>query len=161
RHPQFAYLFNSYYEAAGARHPRVERGLVTRPGVEEVAAYRNYVTGAMARLLESADDSLWSDLAPLVDIGTHHEQQHQELILMDILNLFSRNPLRPAYTPYRAGLAREAAPLRFHDYPGGIVEIGHDGDGFAYDNEAPRHQVLLRPLRIASRAVTNGEWIDF
>lgn len=161
RHPQFPYLFNSYYEAAGARHPRFERGLITRPGVEEVSAYRAHVTTAMERLFEHADSALWSRIAPLVDIGIHHEQQHQELILMDILNLFSRNPLRPAYAPYRAGLAREAPALRFHDYPGGIHEIGHAGDGFAYDNESPRHEVLLRPFRIASRAVTNGEWRDF
>ncbi|MEP9376398.1 ergothioneine biosynthesis protein EgtB [Aquabacter sp. CN5-332] len=161
RHPQFAYLFNSYYEAAGARHPRFERGLATRPGVEEVRAYRAYVTRAMEHLFETADEALWSEIAPLVDIGNHHEQQHQELILMDILNLFSRNPLRPAYAPYRASLAREAPPLRFHDHAGGIIEVGHAGDGFSYDNESPRHQALLRPFRIASRTVTNGEWIDF
>ncbi len=161
RHPQFAYLFNSYYEAAGARHPRFERGLVTRPGVGEVQAYRAHVTQGMETLFERADATLWGEIAPLVDIGTHHEQQHQELILMDILNLFSRNPLRPAYSTYRAGLARDTAPLVFHDNPGGIVEIGHAGDDFSYDNESPRHQTLLRPFRIASRCVTNGEWIDF
>ncbi|TCT07759.1 ergothioneine biosynthesis protein EgtB [Aquabacter spiritensis] len=161
QHPQFAYLFNSYYEAAGARHPRFERGLVTRPGVAEVAAYRSHVTQSMEHLFDVADADLWPTIAPLLDIGNHHEQQHQELILMDILNLFSRNPLRPAYAPYRAGLARAAGEARFFDYPGGIVDIGHDGAGFAYDNESPRHQALLRPFRIASRPVSNGEWMDF
>jgi len=161
KHPQFAYLFNSYYEAAGARHPRFERGLITRPGVDEVAAYRAHVTGAMIHLMDSADSATWTVIAPLVDIGNNHEQQHQELILMDILNLFSRNPMAPAYTAFKAGVARSAAPLRWHEYPGGIVEIGHAGAAFSYDNEGPRHETLLRPYRLASRCVTNGEWIDF
>jgi ergothioneine biosynthesis protein EgtB len=160
-HPQFAYLFNSYYEAAGERHPRFERGLITRPGVEDVAAYRRHIDENLERLFARADDALWSEIAPVVAIGNHHEQQHQELMLMDILNLFSRNPLHPAFRPYKADVAREAAPLRWHEFPGGVFEIGHDGAGFAYDNESPRHEVLLRPFRLASRCVTNGEWIEF
>ncbi len=161
RHPQFSHLFNSYYEAAGSRHPRFERGLITRPGVVEVAEYRAHVTAGMERLFSVADVETWERIAPLVDIGNHHEQQHQELILMDILNLFARNPLKPAYTAYRPSLAREAPALRFHDHPGGIVEIGHAGADFAYDNEGPRHRTLLQPFRLASRPVTNGEWLDF
>lgn len=160
-HPQFGYLFNSYYEAAGARHPRFQRGLITRPTVAEVVAYRAHVTQAMERLIGTADAALWREIAPLVEIGVHHEQQHQELILMDVLNLFSCNPLKPAYRPFRPGLARKAPDLRWISYDGGIRAIGHAGDAFAYDNESPRHDVLLRPFRLALRAVTNAEWIAF
>ncbi|MFG1365203.1 ergothioneine biosynthesis protein EgtB [Xanthobacter versatilis] len=160
-HPQFAYLFNSYYEAAGARHARFARGLITRPTVEEVAAYRARVTDAMGELIASAGEAAFAAIAPLLEIGINHEQQHQELILMDILNLFAANPLHPAYRPCASLPVGTAPELAFFDYPGGIVEIGHAGTGFAYDNEGPRHQVLLRPFRLASRAVTNGEWIAF
>lgn len=157
----FAFLFNSYYEAAGPRHARFARGLITRPTVAEVADYRRHVTDAMSDLLASADEETFARLAPLVEIGINHEQQHQELILMDILNLFAANPLRPAYRPGRPAMTAEARPLAFIDYPGGIFEIGHAGEGFSYDNEGPRHEVLLRPFRLASRAVTNGEWLAF
>ena len=160
-HPQFGYLFNSYYEAAGARHPRAARGLLSRPTVAEVTAYRHHVTDAMARLLAAAAPPLRESVAPLVEIGIQHEQQHQELILMDILNLFAQSPLHPAYRPAEPPRPETAAPLAFIDFPGGIFEIGHDGAGFAYDNEGPRHQVLLRPFRLASRAVTNAEWLAF
>lgn len=160
-HPQFPYLFNSYYEAAGARYPRFERGLITRPGAEDVRAYRRYIDDNMQRLFARADAKLWGEIAPLVAIGNHHEQQHQELMLMDILNLFSKNPLDPAFRPYRPSVARAPAPLQWHCFPGGIFAIGHDGDGFSYDNESPRHDILLRPYRLASRLVTNGDWIDF
>jgi len=160
-HPQFGYLFNSYYEAAGARHPRAARGLLSRPTVAEVSAYRQHVTDAMARLITSAAPDVRDHVASLVDIGIHHEQQHQELLLMDILNLFAQNPLHPAYRPAETGAAGAAAPLTFIDYPGGIFEIGHAGADFAYDNEGPRHEVLLRPYRLASRAVTNAEWLAF
>lgn len=160
-HPQFAYLFNSYYEAAGARHARFARGLITRPTVAEVMAYRARVTAAMDTLVSRADAATMAVLAPLLHIGINHEQQHQELILMDILNLFAANPLKPAFRPFRPSPVRSAAPLAFFDFPGGIFEIGHDGPAFAYDNEGPRHAVLLQPFRLASRAVTNGEWLDF
>ncbi|MDI4663295.1 ergothioneine biosynthesis protein EgtB [Xanthobacter autotrophicus] len=160
-HPRFAYLFNSYYEAAGARHARSARGLITRPTVEEVAAYRARVTQAMGELIATAGEGAFSAIAPLVETGINHEQQHQELILMDLLNLFAANPLRPAYRPGASAPAGAAPDLSFFDYPGGIFEIGHAGTGFAYDNEGPRQAVLLRPFRLASRAVTNGEWIAF
>lgn len=160
-HPQFPFLFNSYYEAAGPRHNRFERGLITRPSVSEVTAYRTHVTGAVNDLIDGADDGLWQKIEEIVDIGNHHEQQHQELILMDILNLFAANPLRPAYRPWKPQEARTGSRLSFVDYPGGVLEIGHDGSGFSYDNESPRHEVLLRPYRLASRAVTNAEWISF
>lgn len=161
RHPAFAYLFNSYYEAAGERHPRFERGLITRPDVTEVAAYRDHVTAAMEALFEQADDTLWEKIGPLVEIGNNHEQQHQELILMDILNLFARNPLRPAYQARLPAPVVQGNEPVWHAFDGGIVEIGHAGEGFAYDNEGPRHEVLLRPFRLACRCVTNAEWLDF
>ncbi|MGQ4274405.1 ergothioneine biosynthesis protein EgtB [Terrihabitans sp. B22-R8] len=160
-HPQFAFLFNSYYEAAGARHNRFERGLITRPTVAEVGVYRDHVTAAMNSLMDEADEELWTKIAPLVEIGINHEQQHQELMLMDILNLFSCNPLRPAYRPWKPAPARAVEDVSWFDFPGGIFEIGHDGAGFSYDNEGPRHEVLLRPFRLASRPVSNADWIAF
>ncbi len=160
-HPDFGFLFNSYYEAAGARHNRFERGLITRPTVMEVSAYRHHITEAMDRLMAVADEGLWRQIGPLVEIGIHHEQQHQELILMDILNLFAANPLKPVYRPWKPHVVPSTAHLAWFDYDGGIYGIGHEGDEFSYDNESPRHEVLLRPFRLASRAVTNAEWIAF
>ncbi len=145
-HPQFPFLFNSYYEAAGPRHNRFERGLITRPTVAEVADYRDHVNRAMNDLIHGADERLWAQIEPIVEIGIHHEQQHQELILMDILNLFAANPLRPAYRPWKARVARASEPLKWFDHPGGVFEIGHDGRGFSYDNESPRHEVAAPPV---------------
>jgi ergothioneine biosynthesis protein EgtB len=159
--PTYGYLFNSYYEALGTRHPRPQRGLVTRPTVSEVATYRGYVDDAMARLFEVADDRQWETIAPLIDLGIAHEEQHDELLLMDILNLFSHNALRPAFAGYRPASAHEASDLDWIGFDGGIVEVGHDGTGFAFDCEGPRHQTLIRPFRLASRLVTNGEWKAF
>jgi len=160
-HPRFGYLFNSYYEALGPRQFRPERGLLTRPANREVTAYRAHVDAAMARFIDGADDATWRDAAPLVALGLHHEQQHQELILMDILHAFSRNALFPAYQLFRPAPAATAPALAWVDQPGGEVAIGHGGEGFAFDNEAPRHRVLLEPYRLASRCVTNAEWLDF
>jgi ergothioneine biosynthesis protein EgtB len=159
--PRYGYLFNSYYEAVGPRHPRPRRGLLTRPRVAEVARYRDHVDAAMTRLIETAAETVWAEVEPFLELGLNHEQQHQELILTDIKHAFSLNPLRPAYadSPTRNGTAAPA--LSWIDYPGGIVSIGHGGSGFAFDNEGPRHQVLLRPFRIASRPVTNGEYLAF
>ncbi|MEI7932774.1 MAG: ergothioneine biosynthesis protein EgtB [Alphaproteobacteria bacterium] len=153
----FDYLFNSYYETVGPRHPRAERGLITRPALAEVLAYRAHVDAAMTGLIETGDDALWR---PLLELGLNHEEQHQELILMDILHAFSRNPLEPAYDPT---LAEQATPhaLSWKDLPGGLAQIGHDGRGFAFDNEGPRHKVWLESFRVASRPVTNGEWLEF
>jgi ergothioneine biosynthesis protein EgtB len=159
--PGYGFLFNSYYEAVGERHPRPQRGLVTRPTVSEVTEYRASVDDAMERLFETADDETWQTIAPLIELGIAHEEQHDELILMDLLHLFSNNSLNPAYAPYRPVAAKEAAPLDWIAFDGGIVEVGHDGDGFAFDCEGPRHQVLLRPYRMASRLVTNREWKEF
>jgi ergothioneine biosynthesis protein EgtB len=153
--PAYEYLFNSYYEAVGPRHPRPHRGLLSRPGVEEIMAYRRHVTGAMGELLERPGN--WDGL---VELGLHHEQQHQELILMDIKHVLSINPLRPAYraTPIAV---RQAPPLTWLESKGGLLEIGHEGDGFTFDNEGPRHKVWLEPYAIASRPVTNGEYLAF
>jgi len=157
--PRFAYLFNSYYEALGPRQPRPERGLLTRPSASDVTAYRAHVDAAMARLLT---DEAQDDLADLLALGLAHEEQHQELILMDVLHLFAQSPLAPAYAPAPGAAASpDPGPLRFLDFEGGVREIGHDGEGFAFDNEGPRHKVYLEPFRLADRLTTNAEWLAF
>jgi ergothioneine biosynthesis protein EgtB len=160
-HPAYGYLFNSYYEAVGPRHPRPERGLLSRPGMAEVARYRAHVDAAMERLLAAADEGAWRRIAPLLELGLNHEEQHQELILMDIKHVLSLNPLDPAYMPARPSAREEAPPLGWVELPGGLREIGHDGAGFAFDNEGPRHKVWLEPFRLASRLVTCGEYAAF
>ena len=152
--PRFAYLFNSYYEALGPRHPRPRRGLLTRPTLDEVYAWRAHVDAAMAA---ACDDE---NLREAITLGLHHEQQHQELILTDIKHAFFSNPLLPAYRGDKP-VARKVQSLDGISIPGGTAWIGHDGSGFCFDNELPRHQVLLRPFRIASRAVSNGEYQAF
>ena len=175
-HPGFRVLFNSYYNAVGDKHPRPERGLVTRPGLAEVKAFRRQVDERMAALLAQAahEPALATAVAPLVELGLHHEQQHQELILTDLKHLLSRNPLAPAYRE-RWPLSRVVAapPLQWVAQAGGLVEIGHAGWGqgaapgaeggepFAFDNESPRHAVFLRPYALGSRLVTHGEWAEF
>ena len=154
----FAYLFNSYYEAMGARHPRPQRGLLTRPGVAEVGDYRAHVDAAMARLLQAP---LAEDVGVLVELGLQHEQQHQELLLTDILHAFAQNPLAPAAAPGWQEPRGVPGATRFLDFAGGITEIGHRGGGFAYDNETPAHKVLLPPYRLADRLVRCRDWQDF
>ena len=159
--PAFQYLFNSYYEALGERQPRAARGLITRPSAGEVMAYRDHVETCMRQVL--AGDGVDPETAALVTLGLAHEEQHQELLLTDILHLFSQNRLKPAYLPpsARAASARPAEPATFTAFEGGIVAIGHEGEGFSFDNERPRHEVLLRPYRLADRLVTNAEWLAF
>ncbi|KVT81754.1 sulfatase maturase [Burkholderia territorii] len=163
----FQFLFNSYYEALGPRHPRPQRGLLTRPSLAEVHAYRQYVDNAMLRALDGADAALLATIAPEIELGLHHEQQHQELIATDMLHAFSCNPLKPAFRPRdsadsQAALAAgDAGALRWLPQPGGLVEIGHDGDAFSFDNERPRHTALVRPYEIANRLVTNAEFAAF
>ena len=159
--PAFHYLFNSYYEAEGPRHPRPQRGLLSRPSCDDVAAYRDHVGAAVARLIEAVPNEGWREMAPLIELGLHHEQQHQELILMDIKHVFSLNPLLPAYQPPRRRVPGVAAPLGWVEFAGGLREIGHDGPDFAFDNETPRHRVWLDPFRLASRPVTCGEFVEF
>ncbi|MDE2227809.1 MAG: ergothioneine biosynthesis protein EgtB [Alphaproteobacteria bacterium] len=159
--PAYDYLFNSYYEAVGPRHPRPARGLLSRPGVAEIARYRDHVTQAMDRLIAGVDGMTFRELAPVIALGLAHEEQHQELILMDIKHVFAQNPLKPAYTAPAPHAARTAPPLEWRDFAGGLIEIGHEGDGFAFDNEGPRHKVWLEPFRLATRLVTNGEYLAF
>ncbi|MEO3428443.1 ergothioneine biosynthesis protein EgtB [Pelagibius sp. CAU 1746] len=164
--PGYNYLFNSYYEAVGRRHARPRRGLVTRPGVEEVRAYRRHVDAAIGALIHDAPDDVWAAVAPLLELGLHHEMQHQELLLTDILHLLAQNPLDPAYREARPARgsethSRDGGPLTWWEHGGGVVEIGHEGGAFAYDCEGPRHQELLQPFTLASRLVTNGEWLEF
>ena len=162
-HKDFSYLYNSYYNSLGERMVRAQRGLETRPAFEEVLAYRAYVDEHIANLLVRADrdEALLRRLSPFLTLGLHHEQQHQELALMDILHLFSHNPLFPAYQTSPPTLMREAPRHRWQNYEGGLVRNGYDGDGFHYDHEGPRHECFLVPYRLGSRLVTNGEWLEF
>jgi ergothioneine biosynthesis protein EgtB len=156
--PRFAYLFNSYYEALGPRHPRPRRGLLTRPSLDEVHAWRAHVDAAMADACNDARDN--KDLRDAITLGLHHEQQHQELILTDLKHAFFSNPLLPAYRSEKPPACADQ-PQHWNSHEGGIVTIGHDGDGFAFDNESPRHQALLRPFLIAAHPVSNGEYQAF
>jgi ergothioneine biosynthesis protein EgtB len=161
-HPGFEYLFNSYYESVGSFHPRSQRGLISRPTVEDVYRYRRHVDDAMLALMHSVPDALWDVTAFRATLGLHHEQQHQELLLMDIKHNFAANPLRPAYQQAPSNVPTAVSErLRWIERGGGICEIGHEGSGFAFDNETPRHTVLLRDHALASRPVTNGEYLQF
>jgi ergothioneine biosynthesis protein EgtB len=159
--PAFGYLFNSYYEAVGPRHPRPMRGLVSRPGIEEIGRYRAHVDGAMRRLIGIAGDESWQQLAALLELGLNHEEQHQELLLMDILHVLSCNSLDPVYSDRPFAKERPLPALEWLRVGGGLREIGHAGDGFAFDNETPRHRVWLEPFMLASRLVTCGEYLAF
>ena len=155
----FDYLFNSYYDAVGDRHPRPQRGMLTRPALSDVLAYRAHVDTGMERLLSG---TLSEEARALVVLGLHHEQQHQELFLTDILHMFAQNPLKPAFRPPEPRLMRsQVAEQAWHAFEGGLVEVGHDRDSFAFDCEGPRHKHWLEPFELASRAVTNGEWMKF
>jgi ergothioneine biosynthesis protein EgtB len=157
---RFAYLFNSYYVAAGPRHARPKRGMLTRPDTAEVAAYRSHVDAAVAELIAQASPAALARIAPIVEIGLNHEQQHQELMLTDILHAFDQNPTLPAYDAAWQPPAPTPA-AGFVEIPEGIRTIGHDGDGFSFDNEGPAHRVLAGPVRIARALVTNAEWLAF
>ena len=152
---RYPYLFNSYYEAEGARHTRAARGMLSRPSLGEVLEWRASVDAAMVDML---DDPA---LAPLIDLGIAHEQQHIELLLTDIKHALFQNPIGPAMWSELGPSPSPVADLGWHSYPGGVALIGHDGDGFAFDNEGPRHRVLLEPFALAHRLVTNGEWSEF
>ena len=154
--PAYGFLFNSYYEAVGPRHPRPHRGLLSRPSVAEIARYRAHVDDSMHKLIDTCPD----DATALIELGMHHEQQHQELLLMDIKHVLHCNPTDPAYTDERP-VQQRTSPPAFVAVAGGDVEIGHDGDGFAFDNEGPRHVVHLEPFRLQDRVVTAGEWLEF
>jgi ergothioneine biosynthesis protein EgtB len=153
----FAYLFNSYYEAVGPRHPRPNRGLLTRPTAQRVTEFRRHVDAAMLQLLARMP----KDAASLVELGLQHEQQHQELLLTDVLHAFAQNPLAPPVLPDWREPAGSDGPTRFVECGGGMVQIGHPGRNFCFDNETPMHAVYLQPYAIASRLVRNGDWLDF
>lgn len=175
-HPDFPYLFNSYYVQAGERHCRDSRGYISRPTLEEVHAYRVHVDAAMERFLISADASTTREALPVIEIGIHHEQQHQELLLTDIKHVLSVNPLRPAYIAMdgndgtkapsmpvagrgaNSSLSTDVQWIRIDE---GVYEIGHRGAGFAFDNESPRHRFYIHAFDLANRLVTNGEFMEF
>ncbi len=158
---RYAYVFNSYYHAAGSRHPQPERGLLSRPTVRDVFAYRSHVDRAMDRFLAESSESELSRFAFVVELGINHEEQHQELILTDIKHVFGTNPIAPVFRSDDRAAASTATPFRWIGFNGGLVDVGHGGSEFAFDNEKPRHSVYLRPFELASRPVTCDEYLTF
>ncbi|TQL67912.1 ergothioneine biosynthesis protein EgtB [Nocardioides albertanoniae] len=157
---QYWFLFNSYYEQIGPRYARPMRGVISRPGAYEVGDYRRNVDDRVRDLIDGLDGGAFAKLAPTIELGFHHEQQHQELLLMDIKHVLSLNPLQPTYAG-RPVAGDGTDRLGWVDFDGGLVEIGSEGGGFSFDNELPRHQQWLEPYRLADRLVTNGEWLEF
>jgi ergothioneine biosynthesis protein EgtB len=160
-HPQYAYLFNSYYNTLGQRHCRPKRGLISRPTVKETYAYRRYVDEHVLDLVEQLDEGQLTALAPIMTLGLHHEQQHQELMVTDIKHVFSCNPLYPAYVERVPTGTSRVPPVEWVSFPEGVYWIGHEGEGFAFDNEGPRHRQFVQSFQLASRLVTNGEYLAF
>jgi ergothioneine biosynthesis protein EgtB len=165
--PEYAYLFNSYYNAAGDMHRRDLRGLISRPTVSQAQRYRASIDSHIDELLSNSDESLLDEIEPILVLGIHHEQQHQELLITDIKHVFAQNPLYPVFREMKTGGPSSAtpgsrsSPLQFVDFEEAVTEIGHNGDGFAYDNEGPRHRALIPSFSLATRPVTNGEYIAF
>jgi ergothioneine biosynthesis protein EgtB len=156
--PRHRYLFNSYYDAVGPRHPRPRRGMLSRPSCDEIAAWRRAVDGRVVHLFETCDDGVFDALGPVLDLGLAHEEQHQELLLTDILHAFAEHPLRPRVRPETPAIVAEApGPQRFLNFSGGLHEVGFAGGGFAFDNEGPRHPVYVAPFALSSRPITVGE----
>jgi ergothioneine biosynthesis protein EgtB len=158
---RFPFLFNSYYVAAGPRHARPQRGLITRPNAEDVTAYRAHVDAAVERLIETVPADKAAQVFLIMEIGLHHEQQHQELLITDILHAFAQNPTDPIYDPAWQPPRAALGPRGFVDVPAGIHVVGHDGEGFCFDNETPRHDELIPNVRIARHLVSNAEWLEF
>jgi ergothioneine biosynthesis protein EgtB len=160
--PEYAYLFNSYYNAAGSMHRRDLRGLISRPTLAQTFRFRRSIDEQIGELLEGADEELLGEIEPVFTIGLHHEQQHQELLVTDIKHVLAQNPLHPVYCERAERIeSGSVGPIRFIEFPERIVEIGHDGRGFSYDNEGPRHRALVPAFSLATRLVTNGEFIEF
>ena len=159
--PHNSYLFNSYYNAVGPMHCRARRGMISRPTLEETCRYREQVDTAMMKFFESATEDGWRELKPVVVLGLNHEQQHQELFLTDIKHMLAQNPLCPVYAHASEEKLPALAPLRWRIFEEGTYSIGHEGDDFAFDNEGPRHRVFLEKFELASRLVTNGEYLEF
>src|SRR5438552_1794806 len=153
--PQYAYLFNSYYNAAGDKYPRPQRGLLSRPTVDEVYRYRKHVDEHVLDLLECADEEDLQKVAPIVTLGLNHEQQHQELIVTDLKHMLSHNPLHPVYAQASPDLTTHVAPPRWLEFAEGVYWIGHEGTDFAFDNEHMRHREFIQSFRLSSRPVTN------
>lgn len=160
-HPDFVYLFNSYYNKVGKQFPRPDRGILSRPTVREIMAYRHYVDAHMGEFLNTVSDETLSRLSYILEIGFQHEQQHQELMLTDIKHVFSCNPLYPVYRDSSPSDFRATSPLGWRDFEEGVFQIGHSGEGFSFDNEFPRHREFLESFRVADRLVTNGEYLEF
>jgi ergothioneine biosynthesis protein EgtB len=158
---RFPFLFNSYYVAAGPRHARPQRGLITRPNGEDVAGYRAHVEAAVERLIEQVPAADAARVISILEIGLHHEQQHQELLLTDILHAFAQNPSDPVYDANWQPPRASQGPRGFVDVPSGIQPIGHEGNGFCFDNETPWHDELIPAMRIARRLTSNAEWLEF
>jgi ergothioneine biosynthesis protein EgtB len=160
--PQYAYLFNSYYNAAGDMHRRDLRGLISRPTVAETYRFRDSIDHCVTKLIEEAGDALLAEIEPVVRLGLHHEQQHQELLVTDIKHVFSQNPLYPIFAPVAANSeAGKVAPQRFAEFDEAIAKVGHDGSEFSYDNEGPRHRALISAFALSNRLITNGEYLAF
>lgn len=162
-HPQFEYLFNSYYKGLGKHHPREKRGLLSRPSLEEIKEYRKHVDRALIELMGSSD--FIKNYSSLIELGIHHEEQHQELLLMDILHIFYSNPLKPVYKKLELQNSKtvetKLEKMQWIEYPAGLVEIGTSSKNFHFDNEGPKHTVFLQPYRLAHRLITNGEYLNF
>jgi ergothioneine biosynthesis protein EgtB len=160
--PQYAYLFNSYYNAAGDMHRRDLRGLISRPTVAETYRFRDSIDQCVIKLLEEANEALLAEIEPILTLGLHHEQQHQELLVTDIKHVFSQNPLYPVFCEAAPDAGTGVvAPQRFIEFDEATVMIGHDGNGFSYDNEGPRHRALVLPFSLSNRLITNGEFLAF
>ena len=159
--PGYDYLFNSYYNTVGQQFPRSRRGLLTRPTVDEVFAYRRAIDEQLQDFVADCDAETFSQVAGVIELGLHHEQQHQELILTDIKHVFSCNPLYPAYQRAAPSRQTSAAPLDWLDYREPVAQVGHDGASFSFDNESPRHPILIPERELGSRLVTNAEYLEF
>ena len=155
--PDYKFLFNSYYNAVGDRPLRANRGMMSRPSLAQVREYRRHVDTAMSKLLEHPS----ANVAEVAEIGLNHEQQHQELIVTDVKYALWSNPLQPAYVSRPSTAQTESVPMRWHEFEGGVIDIGHRGESFCFDNELPRHEVLVQPYALASRLVTNAEYLEF
>ena len=160
--PQYAYLFNSYYNAAGDMHRRDLRGLISRPTVAETYRFRESIDECVTKLLEEADEALVAEIEPILILGLHHEQQHQELLVTDIKHVFAQNPLYPVFAEAAPDMGPQSvAPQHFLEFDEATVLIGHDGTGFSYDNEGPRHRALVPAFSLSNRLITNGEYLAF
>ncbi len=159
--PSYKYLFNSYYNAVGRQYPRPQRGLLSRPTVDEIWNYRKHIDEYVADMLDRSSPRVSGEAAQILELGLNHEQQHQELMLTDLKHLYSCNPLRPVYSTRLFSDPAHSCALRFDHYPEGVHWIGHDGSGFSFDNETPRHRIFCKAFRIGSRLVTNQEYLEF